>query len=312
MSAAAVTPSGMVGPASASGISPSTSPAPPFSASASANAFEHSSPASGGSLFGVPPLFARSGSALSYERSSAAASPAGGLFQPTPAPPPASSHSHSLLPAGAVDSLFYRGVAHASNPDSLFVQVTAAENEGGVSPGSEFWANVPWSALFAAAEGGAMQHREVFSEIMEIIRQNPALRQRAVQLLSLPPPSTPNNTIKSTFLTSSSSETPFAVAAAGVGPADFSLLPTTSPWIGSTGTSSSNDDAGQALFSPATAASFWNSSSSNSSPEINRGSHAMFGQMPVSALSSLQPLVLRCCCCSLNRVATPSKPVGHA
>ena len=134
---------------------------------------------------------------------------------------------------------------------------------------------------------------------MDQIAQTPALRQRALQLLGAghgagygygAPPYTPASS-SINMRSNSNDGTPFRSNGQG----DFNLL-TSSPWIGSNGTSSSNEEGG--LFSPATAASFWNSSSS---PDVNRSAGAgagagpqMFGALPVSPSSSCVLRQRRC------------------
>jgi hypothetical protein len=311
-SSAAVTPSGMV--ASVIEAAPSPSPFTPPDYSLFDSSTYHQSSESRSSnylppLFGVPPLFAhqqqqsqqapissaRSSPATSMFASSSTAAgaapvaPSTAISRPssttlvgtTPVPP-------SLLNNGALDTLlFYQGTPSDSSPESLFVQVPAKENESGVTGGHEFWVNVPWRAIING--GKLFQHREVVNELLDQIAQTPALRQRALQLLGAghgagygygAPPYTPASS-SINMRSNSNDGTPFSSNGQG----DFNLL-TSSPWIGSNGTSSSNEEGG--LFSPATAASFWNSSSS---PDMNRSAGAggagnggphMFGALPVS------------------------------
>ena len=170
--------------------------------------------------------------------------------------------------------LFYKGTPSDSTPDSLFVQVPAVENESGVTGGHDFWVNVPWKSIIN--DGRIFQHREVVNELLNQIAKTPALRQSALQLLGaqhagLGTPYTP-------AMNSSSKD-----GSGGFTQGDFDLL--TSPWIGSNGTSSSNEE--QALFSPATAASFWNSGGSPDMARQTVGGPAMFGALPVSRSLSI-------------------------
>lgn len=327
-SSAAVTPSGMVASVIEAAPSPSPFTPPDYSLFDSSSYHQRSESRSSNylpPLFGVPPLFAHQHQQQHQQQqapiSSARSSPATAMFASSstaagaaPVAPAGTSISRPssttlvgttpvpplLLNNGATmdNLLFYQGTPSDSSPESLFVQVPAKENESGVTGGHEFWVNVPWRAIING--GKLFQHREVVNELLDQIAQTPALRQRALQLLGAghgagygygaPPYTLASSSIN--MRSNNNDGTPFSSNGQG----DFNLL-TSSPWIGSNGTSSSNEEGG--LFSPATAASFWNSSSS---PDMNRSAGGagagagpqMFGALPVSPSSSCVCRQRRC------------------
>ena len=252
------------------------------------------------------------------------------------ASPQGSTGDNNNITSSTSESLFYRGLPASSNSSNLYIQVPSSENEAGVSTGSAFWVTVPWDKVSEKVS----QHHDVIFDVLSHVTRDPVLKRKAEQMLqsSTAPGGSEvsgERRIKKRKQDAVVLQTPASTSSADfsdtsfLGSGDFNLP--ASPVFGDDGTANTSlargtgpFTAGGALFSPATAASFWTnnnnisnseqhsnnnsgsgydssaSASSISSPNINNRAGALFastlssssfvgapGAMPVSSCLSL-------------------------
>jgi hypothetical protein len=78
-----------------------------------------------------------------------------------------------------LESLFYNGTPTSGNETSLYIQIPASENEGGVSCGSEFWVSAQWDEILPKL----LDIPRVLENVVKYINERPDLKNKAVQIL---------------------------------------------------------------------------------------------------------------------------------
>lgn len=118
-----------------------------------------------------------------------ASTPVGGvdslsLMSAAGSPSQTVSHTHardkaSPLSFTGMEKLFYSGTPTSANDSSLYVQIPSAENEGGVSCGSEFWVSIPWDKIVPKL----VEYPHILQDLMKSISSKPDLKDKALQMM---------------------------------------------------------------------------------------------------------------------------------
>lgn len=87
--------------------------------------------------------------------------------------------STSSFSFAGLESLFYNGTPTSGNETSLYIQIPANENEGGVSCGSEFWVSARWDEILPKL----LDIATVLDNVVKHINDRPDLKDKAVQIL---------------------------------------------------------------------------------------------------------------------------------